>query len=187
MGIDRRQRLAVFLDRDGVINRAIVREGRLHPPGSVEELEILSGVREALERLHAARFRLIVVTNQPDVARGTQRREVVDAIHARLGAMLPIDEFRVCAHDDPDETLACHESAGLVPPAPLTKSTTYVPCQLVNSNLWPLTQLIVRPSASMLARMFCSNHCSESAFVDGIEAANLATWANESFADTVES
>src|SRR5437868_1182812 len=95
-------RRAVFLDRDGVINRAIVRDGKPYPPGRIEDLEILPGVREALARLRDAGFRLVVVTNQPDVARGTQRREVIDAMHASLAAALPLDEFRVCDHDDGD-------------------------------------------------------------------------------------
>jgi len=102
MGIDRGVRRAVFLDRDGVINRPIVRDGRPFPPATEAALEILPGVPEALARLRAAGFRLVVVTNQPDVARGTQRREVIDGMHARLGAALPIDEFRVCDHDDGD-------------------------------------------------------------------------------------
>ena len=66
---------AVFLDRDGVINRAIVREGKPYPPANLSELEILPGVSEALEQLHAANYLLIVVTNQPDVARGTAKKE----------------------------------------------------------------------------------------------------------------
>ena len=93
---------AVFLDRDGVINRAYVRDGVSRPPASADALEILPGVPEALARLRRAGFRLIVVTNQPDVARGTQTREAVEAIHARLMAALPLDEIRVCYHDDAD-------------------------------------------------------------------------------------
>jgi D-glycero-D-manno-heptose 1,7-bisphosphate phosphatase len=95
-------RRAVFLDRDGVINRAIVRDGRPHPPASADELEILPRVAEALDRRKAAGFRLIVVTNQPDVARGTTARATVEAIHASLARALPIDEFRVCYHDSGD-------------------------------------------------------------------------------------
>ncbi len=95
-------RRAVFLDRDGVINRAVVRDGRPYPPSTLAELEIFPGVSEALARLKAAGFRLIVVTNQPDVARGTQTREQVEALHAVLRAQLPIDEFRVCYHDEAD-------------------------------------------------------------------------------------
>jgi D-glycero-D-manno-heptose 1,7-bisphosphate phosphatase len=90
---------AVFLDRDGVINRAVVRDGKPHPPDSIEELEVLAGVSDALVKLRGAGFRLIVVTNQPDVARGTQSRDVVEAMHARLTAELAVDEVVTCYHD----------------------------------------------------------------------------------------
>jgi len=102
MGILEVTHRAVFLDRDGVINRASVRDGKPYPPSGPEELEILPGVPEALSRLSAAGFRLVVVTNQPDVARGRQSREMVEAIHKALRNELPIDEFRVCYHDDAD-------------------------------------------------------------------------------------
>jgi D-glycero-D-manno-heptose 1,7-bisphosphate phosphatase len=101
-------RRAVFLDRDGVLNRALVREGRPYPPASVDELEILPGVPEALDLLHQAGYLLVVVTNQPDVARGTTTRGAVEAIHAHLAARLPIDEFRTCYHDD-REDCACRK------------------------------------------------------------------------------
>jgi D-glycero-D-manno-heptose 1,7-bisphosphate phosphatase len=91
---------AVFLDRDGVLNRAIVRDGRPYPPPNVSELEILPGVEEALAALRAAGYLLIVVTNQPDVARGTTTREEVEKINAALSSALPIDEFRTCYHDN---------------------------------------------------------------------------------------
>jgi D-glycero-D-manno-heptose 1,7-bisphosphate phosphatase len=93
---------AVFLDRDGVINRAVIRDGRPYPPSSVDDVEIPEGVLEALRRLKRAGFALVVVTNQPDVARGSQTRAAVDAINAWLAVRLPIDEFRVCYHDDSD-------------------------------------------------------------------------------------
>jgi D-glycero-D-manno-heptose 1,7-bisphosphate phosphatase len=90
---------AVFLDRDGVLNRAKVRDGKPYPPANVSEMEILPGVEEALAALYAAGFLLIVVTNQPDVARGATTREAVEEINTALGAALPIDEFRTCFHD----------------------------------------------------------------------------------------
>lgn len=95
-------RRAVFLDRDGVINRAIVRDGKPYPPINLEQMEILPGVPEALAELHAAGFVLIVVTNQPDVARGTTSREEVEKINDFLAKQLPIDEFRTCYHDSGD-------------------------------------------------------------------------------------
>ena len=74
-------RQAVFLDRDGVINRAVVREGKPYPPANLAEMEILPGVSDALAALHNAGFMLIVVTNQPDVARGTTPITVVEEIN----------------------------------------------------------------------------------------------------------
>ncbi len=93
---------AVFLDRDGVLNRAIPSNGRVRPPASPQELEILPGVHEALRALKSHGYLLIVVTNQPDVARGNQTREMVEALNASLKACLPLDEIRVCYHDDAD-------------------------------------------------------------------------------------
>ncbi len=96
------QRKAVFLDRDGVINRAVIRDGKPYPPATVNEMQLLPRVDEALHALKAAGFMLIVVTNQPDVARGTTSRAAVDAIHERLLAALPLDGIRCCFHDDAD-------------------------------------------------------------------------------------
>jgi len=114
MGIDARRSRAVFLDRDGVISRPEVRAGKPYPPARLEDLEVLPGVSDALHRLHEAGFRLVVVTNQPDVARGTQRREVVAAMHARLAALLPIDDFRACEHDDGDRCACRKPEPGLL-------------------------------------------------------------------------
>jgi D-glycero-D-manno-heptose 1,7-bisphosphate phosphatase len=114
-------RRAVFLDRDGVINRAIVRDGRPYPPSQVEEAEILPGVWEALSSLKAARFHLIVVTNQPDVSRGAQLQERVEAIHEMLASNLPIDAFKVCYHDDGDRCACRKPSPGMLQEAALER------------------------------------------------------------------
>ncbi|HEX3549027.1 MAG TPA: transaldolase [Candidatus Elarobacter sp.] len=90
---------AVFLDRDGVVNEAVVRGGLPFPPDP-GELRIAPGTAEALGALRDAGFELIVVTNQPDVARGTRSRAEVDAIHRRLAGELPLTAFYVCDHDD---------------------------------------------------------------------------------------
>lgn len=93
---------AVFLDRDGVLNHAEVRDGKPHPPADPAAMTIVAGAADALVRLRARDFRLIVVTNQPDVARGTQRRDVVEAMNDKLRAALPVDEVIVCWHDGDD-------------------------------------------------------------------------------------
>jgi len=104
----------VFLDRDGVISRPIVRERRPYAPGSLEELEVLPGVPEALHALKAAGYQLVMVTNQPDVARGTTSKAVVDSIHQRLTAMLPLDAVFTCLHDDGDRCECRKPLPGLI-------------------------------------------------------------------------
>jgi D-glycero-D-manno-heptose 1,7-bisphosphate phosphatase len=105
---------AVFLDRDGVINRAIVREGLPYPPKYLAELEVLPGVPGALKRLQEAHFQLIVVTNQPDVARGTQSQEVVEAMHTLLKTQLPLNDFRVCYHDNASNCTCRKPKPGMI-------------------------------------------------------------------------
>lgn len=107
-------RRAVFLDRDGVLNRVIVREGKPHPPSEAAELEVLPGVPQACAKLREAGFLLIVVTNQPDVARGTQERAVVEAINDSLRTLLPLDDIRVCYHDDSDGCVCRKPEPGLI-------------------------------------------------------------------------
>ena len=89
---------AVFLDRDGVINRALERDGKPYPPTSLADFEILPGVAEACAKLKQAGYLLVVATNQPDVGRGTLKQEVVEAIHAHITKVLPIDRVEVCFH-----------------------------------------------------------------------------------------
>jgi D-glycero-D-manno-heptose 1,7-bisphosphate phosphatase len=105
---------AVFLDRDGTLNAAIVRDGKPYPPASRDELVIVPGAREAVAALRRAGFRTIVVTNQPDVAQGKQRREVVEAINAELGAALGLDDVRVCYHADADACTCRKPKPGLL-------------------------------------------------------------------------
>jgi D-glycero-D-manno-heptose 1,7-bisphosphate phosphatase len=107
-------RRAVFLDRDGVINRAVVRDGRPYPPQTLGEVEILPGVEAAVQALQQAGFFIAVVTNQPDVARGRQTLDTVESINAYLGAQLGIDDFRTCYHDDSHDCACRKPKPGLL-------------------------------------------------------------------------
>jgi D-glycero-D-manno-heptose 1,7-bisphosphate phosphatase len=93
---------AVFLDRDGVLNEAIFRDGKPCPPRDLSELVITLGARAALEELKREGFSLVVVTNQPDVRRSKAKRADVDNINAHLATLLPLDAIEVCEHDDID-------------------------------------------------------------------------------------
>ena len=95
-------RRAVFLDRDGVINRAVVRDGKSYPPATLDAFELLPGVKSTAQALRKAGFLIIVVTNQPDVATGVQQRAVVEAMHRRLLAEGICDDVKACYHTDAD-------------------------------------------------------------------------------------
>jgi D-glycero-D-manno-heptose 1,7-bisphosphate phosphatase len=99
MGEHKVRQRAVFLDRDGVLNRPVVRDGLPFPPANADEFILYPDVAEGCAQLKEAGFLLILVTNQPDVGRGTQRRESVDAMHAALRAAVPsVDGIEVCFH-----------------------------------------------------------------------------------------
>jgi D-glycero-D-manno-heptose 1,7-bisphosphate phosphatase len=104
------KRPAVFLDRDGTLNAAVVRGGRSYPPTSVEEFALLPGVVGGCARLKAAGYVLVVATNQPDVGRGTQSQAAVEAIHANLCQLLPIDRVE-----------ASYDTGGESPPSAFRK------------------------------------------------------------------
>jgi D-glycero-D-manno-heptose 1,7-bisphosphate phosphatase len=93
---------AIFLDRDGVLNHAVIKNGKPYPPATLEELSIPNDVEMALNVLKAHDFLLIGATNQPDVARRTTTRETVEAINYQLMSSLPLNDIRVCYHDDHD-------------------------------------------------------------------------------------
>lgn len=93
---------AVFLDRDGVINRAVVREGRAYPPATLEDFKFLPRVDEAIRDLKGAGFKIIVATNQPDVATGIQSRRAVESMHRLMEEKLRIDAVKVCYHQESD-------------------------------------------------------------------------------------
>ena len=134
MGIHEQSRRAVFLDRDGVITRPIIRGGRPFAPRSIDEIEILPGVEDALRRLRDAGFALVVVTNQPDVARGAIGADLVERTHDRLRSALPIDEVRVCLHDDDDRCDCRKPKDGLLRAAARERGLSLADCFMVGDR-----------------------------------------------------
>jgi D-glycero-D-manno-heptose 1,7-bisphosphate phosphatase len=89
-----------FIDRDGVINKVKLHKNTPLPPSKIDEIEILEGVLEAITLLTEKKFVPIVVTNQPDIARGLYSREHVDSINQRISQLTGIKHFYVCPHDE---------------------------------------------------------------------------------------
>jgi len=105
---------AIFLDRDGVVNKAIVKRGKPYPPQNIEELILTENVRYFLNLLKDQNYKLIVVTNQPDVARKITSREMVNNINNYLLECLPIDSVETCFHDDYDRCSCRKPLPGLI-------------------------------------------------------------------------
>lgn len=111
---DPSKRVGVFLDRDGVLIRAIVRDQRPHSPTCAAEVEIPPDVPDACAELRRRGFVIVVVTNQPEVARGNLSREAVEEIHRYLQGRIPLDGIRVCYHDDVDHCTCRKPSPGML-------------------------------------------------------------------------
>ncbi len=126
---------AVFLDRDGVLNEAVIRDGKPYPPSSIAELVIAPEIKPALLLLRNAGFLLIVVSNQPDVRRGKTAREDVEAINAALCAQLPLDEIRTCYHDDADQCSCRKPAPGMLLEAALAHKLD-LPASFIVGDRW---------------------------------------------------
>lgn len=107
-------RKAIFLDRDGVINKVIMRDGKASSPWKLEEFEILPGVKECLEAFKEMGFLNIAFTNQPDVSRGFLEVEDLEKMHKIMKERLPIDEVKFCPHDNKDNCPCRKPKPGLI-------------------------------------------------------------------------
>lgn len=105
---------AVFLDRDGVINKLVNRNGLAQAPYTLEEFELYPGVEEGLRIIKDAGYLAIIVTNQPDVARGWVKKENVDLINNKIKELLPIDDIKICFHTNADHCLCRKPMPGML-------------------------------------------------------------------------
>ena len=105
---------AVFLDRDGVINKAFIKNGLPESPNSLSELEILPGVKESISRLKKLNFICLVVTNQPDVQRGKIKKNTIIKMNNFLKKKIELDDIFVCYHDDQDKCNCRKPKPGLL-------------------------------------------------------------------------
>ena len=117
---------ALFLDRDGIVNYTVSDGGASRPPRDITELRIVLGIEMILIYAIQQGFLPIVVTNQPDVARGNQKREVVEEINSYIKSKLPILDIFTCFHDDQDNCICRKPKSGLL----------HLASQKYNIELW---------------------------------------------------
>ena len=107
-------RKAIFLDRDGVINKSFIKNGLPFSPTSFAQLKILPGVKESIFRLQKLNFVCLIVTNQPDVSRGQIKKKTVVTMNNYLKDELKLDDIFVCYHDDYDNCECRKPKSGLL-------------------------------------------------------------------------
>jgi D-glycero-D-manno-heptose 1,7-bisphosphate phosphatase len=125
---------AIFLDRDGVLNEAPIRDGQPLSPMTVAEVVIPPDVPHALTRLRQNGFRLIMVTNQPNIARGVQSRDAVYAINRHLQQLLRLDAVEICEHDDADNCDCRKPKPGMLLRAATRDRITFAESYLVGDR-----------------------------------------------------
>ena len=106
--------LAVFLERDGVLNGVRIEHRRQVSPLVAADFRVNADAARPLERLKSAGFILIATTNQPDLSRGLQSRRELDRMHGMLSAALPLDDILVCPHDEVDDCPCRKPKPGLL-------------------------------------------------------------------------
>jgi D-glycero-D-manno-heptose 1,7-bisphosphate phosphatase len=105
VGIDEMKHRGIFLDRDGVINKVIIRDGKVYSPQSKDEFSLVDDAAHAVQALKVAGFKVIVVTNQPDIARCKLSKADFDWMTECVMRETGVDDVVVCPHDDHDR---CH-------------------------------------------------------------------------------
>lgn len=109
-----RGRPCIFFDRDGVLIEAVVKHGKPYPAPDADSMRIVVSASADVRRLRQAGFLNIVVTNQPDVKRGTQTQAAVEEMHRVLASAVPVDAILACYHDDEDRCECRKPAAGLL-------------------------------------------------------------------------
>jgi len=105
---------AVFFDRDGVLNLAFVRGGKPHPPATLGKLRFDPDAKNAVRKVCEAGFTPVIVTNQPDVARGMQVRAVVEQLNDAVARETGIRAVYTCYHDNADGCSCRKPQPGLI-------------------------------------------------------------------------
>ena len=148
------QRAAVFLDRDGVINRP-----RKEYVKTWSEFEFLPGALDALRRLATLSDRLIfVVTNQSCIGRGLTTWEAVEAIHRNMVAAVEewggrIDDIALCPHR-PNHGCSCRKpEPGMVLALARKHGVSLADSYLVGNSL---TDLLAAQQAGLRGSYFTS-------------------------------
>lgn len=105
---------AVFFDRDGVINEVILRDGQPVSPRRLEDFVFKDGIRDVVHQLKSAGYKVIVISNQPDLARGHITQEILDRMSQKMREEISIDDIFICPHDDHHQCSCRKPNPGMI-------------------------------------------------------------------------
>jgi D-glycero-D-manno-heptose 1,7-bisphosphate phosphatase len=89
----------VFLDRDGVINELVERDGKLVSPRKYSDFVLCAGVPDAISTLSSSGFKVVVVSNQPDISRRMMDQSELDQMNLKL-LSIGVHKIIICPHSD---------------------------------------------------------------------------------------
>ena len=106
---------AVFLDRDGIINRVVFRDSNKPiAPWTEDEFTFETNINIPLNEIKNTGYYLFVVTNQPDLYKGLLSQEIMELFHKKISETFPIDEISVCPHIDEHKCFCRKPKPGMI-------------------------------------------------------------------------
>lgn len=105
---------AIFLDRDGVINKIVKRDEKISSPQNLKEFEILPDASKSLGAFKKMGFLNIIITNQPDINRNLLKIEDLQKMHEYIIEKLPVDDIAFCPHVNEDNCPCRKPEPGLI-------------------------------------------------------------------------
>ena len=99
---------AIFLDRDGVLSKTSLVNGKSFAPRNLRDFKLYSDSTQSVKKLKSIGFMVFVVTNQPDVGKKLISRSTLEQMHNKLKKKTHVDGIYVCVHRQ-DENCYCRK------------------------------------------------------------------------------
>lgn len=124
----------IFLDRDGIVNEVILRDGIVSSPRSLEEFKFRDDFLNFAKKIDK-NHNFFLVTNQPDIKRKLLKLDDLQKMHDKLMNILPFKELFVCVHDDEDNCSCRKPKPGMILEAIATNNLKYDECVMIGDSI----------------------------------------------------
>jgi len=124
----------IFLDRDGIVNDVILRDGIVSSPRSLVEFKVRDDFLKFSKEIDK-KYNFFLVTNQPDIKRKLLKLNDLQKMHDKLMDILSFKEIFVCAHDDDDNCSCRKPKPGMILEAISRNNLKYDECIMIGDSL----------------------------------------------------